>query len=297
MSAVDVFLSYRNRPIRRSIVKRIATLLRNYELKVWWDYGLEAGFEFESQISQKLREAKVVVVLWCAESVHSKWVIREATQAGERLLMVRLQDVTPPPPFDKLQSMDLTHWDGSISAPRFQQLMTALRRVLGRDTDIATDTLEELANLAPLNPLPYKPLSETGDPEVEDWIQTTRPILLKFKPLYKEIGWKQYAPQMPVETFTRRLRGIVAELPPFPMPERMREPSPIHRARIIDVLREHISDELAHGHPIPDSYRIEPIVSELCLRPGIIITCWSRREGFGELDTGMVVPLELLNPN
>lgn len=296
MSGVDVFLSYRNRPVRRSIVKRIATLLRNYELKVWWDYGLESGVEYEPQISEKLREAKVVLVLWCAESVHSQWVMREAAQAGERLAMVRLQNVTPPSPFDQLQSMDLTNWDGSVSSPRFQQVMVALRHRLQRSTEIATDTLEELESLKRLEPIPFEPFSETGDPEIEDWVQQARSVLLKFKPFYKELAWKQETPQMPVKAFIERLRGIVAELPPFPGPELRRTPSPIHRARILDVLREHISDELAHGQPIPDSYRIEPVVSELCLRPGIIITCWSDREGFGELNTGMVVDLELPNP-
>jgi hypothetical protein len=297
MSAIDVFLSYRNRPLRRSIVKRIATLLRNYEIKVWWDYGLEAGAEYEPQIFQKLKEAKVVLVLWCAESVRSQWVIREATQAGERLVMVRLQDVTPPSPFDTMQTVDLTNWEGLISAPRFQQLMASLRQVLQRNTDIATDTLEELESLKSLTPLPYKALSETGGPEIEDWIQEAHPVLIKFRLLYEEFEWKQFESQLSVKIFIQRLRGIVAELPPFPLPELRRSPSPIHRTRILDVLREHISDELTQGHPIPDSYRIEPIISELCVRPGIIVTCWSRREGFGELNTGMVVELELLNPN
>jgi hypothetical protein len=288
----DIFLSYRNRPIRRQIVKRLGTLLRNYELKVWWDYGLEAGIEFEPQILQRLQEAKVVVVLWCAESIVSEWVYREAIQAGERLLPVRLQNVTPPEPFAKRQCLDLTHWDGSISASRFQKFVEVLSKALGRDTMIETDTFEDLESLAPINPLPYEPLSETGGPEFEAWIAQARPILAKFKPLYAEVRKRQ----LPVREFLNGLQALVAELPPLPAPTLHRDPSPVHRARLLETLREHISDELHQGHPIPDSYRIEPIVSELCIRPGIIVTCWSRRQGFGDLDTGMVVPLEFQNP-
>jgi len=274
------------------IVKRLATLLRNYELKVWWDYGLEAGIEFEPQILQRLQEAKVVVVLWCAESIRSEWVYREAIQAGERLLPVRLQNVTPPEPFEKRQSLDLTHWDGSISAPRFQKFVQVLSKALGRDTMIETDTMEDLESLATIDALPYEPLSETGGPEFEAWIAQARPVLAKFNPLYAELDERQLA----AVEFLNRLQALVAQLPPLPAPTLRRVPSPVHRARLLEMLREYISGELHQGRPIPDSYRIEPIVSELCIRPGIIVTCWSRREGFGELDTGMVVPLEFENP-
>lgn len=293
----DVFLSYRNRPARRAIVRRISTLLRNYGLEVWWDFGLEAGEEFHPQIRQTLRDARVVVVLWCSESVASEWVQSEANDAGDRLLPVRLQNVVPPGRYADLQSFDLTHWDGSISAPRFQDFVSRLSTRLGQKPAIDADTLEDLASLESLTPLPYEPLSETGGPEFATWIAVSRPILERFKLLYAEMEWKQDGEQRSPTWFVSRLRSLVAELPPLPAPTLMRIPSPVHRARLLETLREYMSGELHQGHPIPDSYRIEPVVSELCIRPGVAVTCWSRREGFGNLDTGIVVPLEFMNPN
>jgi hypothetical protein len=67
---------------------------------------------------------------------------------GERLLPVRLQNVTPPEPFDKRQSFDLTNWEGAISAPRFQKFVEVLSNALGRDTIIESDTFEDLESLA-----------------------------------------------------------------------------------------------------------------------------------------------------
>ena len=91
----------------------------------------------------------------------------EADHSGNRLLPVRLQNVTPPERFASLQSFDLTFWDGSITAPRFQEFVSLLSTRLGQNKALASDTLEDLASLAPVAPLPYEPLSETGGPEIE----------------------------------------------------------------------------------------------------------------------------------
>jgi len=274
----------------------MSTLLRNYELDVWWDYGLEAGSEFEPQIMQKLHDAKVIIVLWCRESVASEWVLTEAREAGDRLLPVRLQDVTPPQPFGRQQSIDLTCWDGSITKPLFQKFVEVLLANLDRENTIKTDSLEELGSLARIEPLPREPLSETGGPEFESWMMKARPILESFQPLYKDLKWQQHEEQKTAGWFVSELGRLIAGLPPLPAPRLRREPSPVHQAQLLEALRQHISAEIHQGHPIPDSYRIEPIVSELCIRPGIIVTCWSRREGFGTLKTGLVVALEFQNP-
>jgi hypothetical protein len=271
--------------------------LRSYGLEVWWDYGLEAGSEFHDQIWRKLADARIVVVLWCAESIVSEWVQAEADHSGNRLLPVRLQNVTPPERFASLQSFDLTFWDGSITAPRFQEFVSLLSNRLGQNKALASDTLEDLASLAPVAPLPYEPLSETGGPEFAAWIANARPILEQFRPLYEQMRWRQVGEQRSPEWFVSELHSLVAQLPALPEPPMRRTPSPVHRARLLETLREYMSADLHQGQPIPDSYRIEPIVTELCIRPGVVVTCWSRREGFGGLDTGIVVPLEFLNPN
>jgi len=182
----------------------MAALLRNYGLSVWWDYGLEAGEEYEPQIRECINAAQVVVVLWCAESVNSTWVIREATIAGSRLLPVRLQNVVPPKPFDIIQSFDLRLWNGAISNPRFQDLVEILSSRLDRRRKIAIDTLEVLEGLPPIEALPIEPLSETGGPEFDILFSTALPLLKRFKPLYEKMKWDQHQPQPSADWFVTR---------------------------------------------------------------------------------------------
>jgi TIR domain-containing protein len=88
----DVFISYRNTPDRRTIVRRLATILRAHEVSVWWDYGLEAGESYRAQIMIELANARIVAPLWCAESVASRWVRMEAELGKDKLVPARLQE-------------------------------------------------------------------------------------------------------------------------------------------------------------------------------------------------------------
>ena len=62
----------------------LATALRVHDLTVWWDRGLEAGQNYESEIRRELQSARVIVPLWCLESVMSRLVLEEARTGLER---------------------------------------------------------------------------------------------------------------------------------------------------------------------------------------------------------------------
>jgi tetratricopeptide (TPR) repeat protein len=159
----DVFISYRNTPDRRAIVRRLATILRAYEVTVWWDYGLEAGESYRSQIMTELTNARIVMPLWCAESVQSQWVRMEAELGKDKLLPARLQKVAPPDSFEAIQAADLIGWDGAVGNPRLQAFVRRVCERLGRQPVVATDMIEELANLPPVQPLPAV-LLKSSDP-------------------------------------------------------------------------------------------------------------------------------------
>jgi hypothetical protein len=151
----DVFLSYRNTEERRKLVGRLATILRAHGISVWWDYGLEAGESYRDQIVKALGEARVVVPVWCAESVKSQWVAMEAELGRDKLLPVRLQRVAPPPKFESLHAVHLERWDGSILDPQLDEFVRDLCRRLGSSTvALPPDTRAELAQLPKLKPLP-----------------------------------------------------------------------------------------------------------------------------------------------
>ena len=274
-------------PTGEGSLVRLATLLRNYGLTVWWDYGLEAGKDFEEQILREIHSAKIVVVLWCFQSVQSEWVRREAELAGSRIFPVQLQLAVPPPEFARLQAFDLKSWRGSLTEISFSELVKTLCVRLGSTCRIERDTAEELEQLPRLEPLPLVEAgrSDLGN-ELASWLGLALPTLSRFRDLYGTMVWKEHEPQRDVDSFVNELRQLVRALPPFPAPNLSREPSPIHRQGLLDKLREYISTEIHDGKPIPDSYRLEPTVSELVVRPGILSVCWSRREGFGRLPEG-----------
>jgi formylglycine-generating enzyme required for sulfatase activity len=150
----DVFISYRNTPERRAIVRRLATILRAYEVTVWWDYGLEAGESYRAQIMTELAGARIVAPLWCAESIRSQWVHMEAEFGKDKPLPARLQKVAPPDVFEAIQSADLIGWDGAVGSPRLQEFVRLVCKRLDRPAVATTDMIEELAELPPVNPLP-----------------------------------------------------------------------------------------------------------------------------------------------
>lgn len=150
----DVFISYRNTPDRRVIVRRLATILRAYEVTVWWDYGLEAGESYRAQIMTELANARIVAPLWCVESVISQWVRMEAEFGKDKLVPARLQKVAPPDAFEAIQAADLIGWDGAVGSPRVQAFVRRICERLDRASVAPTDMIEELASLPCVTPLP-----------------------------------------------------------------------------------------------------------------------------------------------
>ena len=153
-SMADVFISYRNTPDRRIIVRRLATILRAHEISVWWDYGLEAGESYRAQITAELASARVVSPLWCAESILSPWVRMEAELGKDKLVPAWLQKVVPPDAFEAIQAADLIGWDGAVGSPRLQEFVRLICRRLGRAAIAPTDMIEDLGQLPAVAPLP-----------------------------------------------------------------------------------------------------------------------------------------------
>ena len=76
----DVFISYKSE--RVGAVQHLANIIEAHGFSVWFDVrGLAPGPSLGPQIEAALREAKVVLVLWCGLSKSSDWVIEEADLA------------------------------------------------------------------------------------------------------------------------------------------------------------------------------------------------------------------------
>lgn len=161
----DIFLSYRNLPDRRAIVARLAYILDAHKISVWWDYGLDAGDSYREQITREMASARIVVPLWCEESVASPWVLMEAELGKDKLFPARLQAVAPPTAFESIHAAHLENWDGDINSPA---LMDYLRRIcvrLGKPDDLPGFVREQLAVLPRVQPLAM-PRSQTPRTQV-----------------------------------------------------------------------------------------------------------------------------------
>lgn len=200
----EVFLSYRNTPERRALVKRLATLLRAHGVSVWWDYGLEAGQSYRTQISQKLAEAKIVAPLWCSESIRSKWVQLESELGKDKLVPARLQRVAPPGAFEPIHAADLIGWDGWVYHPLALDFVRNICRKLGKSDEAPGDMLDDLKHLPRVPPLP----EEEADPGpvVPGEAGSKLNVWEDLRLTWRNFQAKENRPA--VERFLRRVRSV-----------------------------------------------------------------------------------------
>jgi hypothetical protein len=89
----DVFISYSKEESDLTIA--LARDLERVGYTTWWDTSLLPGEEFQQRITEEINKARVVIVIWTAHSVKSKWVQAEAQLAASqnKLLTIRTADL------------------------------------------------------------------------------------------------------------------------------------------------------------------------------------------------------------
>jgi len=127
----DIFISYAHEDETR--VAELVHALQEEGWSVFWDRRIPAGQSWESYIERKLNDAKCVVVVWSHQSVESKWVKIEATEAEERHVMVPvlLDHVKLPLAFRHIQAADLVELEVVQSSPEFEKLIADISIILG----------------------------------------------------------------------------------------------------------------------------------------------------------------------
>jgi len=144
----DVFISYARSS--EEDAHRIAQSLRQEGFSVWRDDELPAHRSYSDVIEERLKSAKAVVVLWCAESAKSHWVRAEATTAleGGTLVQAMLDGTIPPMPFNQIQCADLKSWNGETGSSGWQKLQSSVAALI-RETDDEVETAALAASQAP----------------------------------------------------------------------------------------------------------------------------------------------------
>jgi len=108
----QVFISYARED--EGIARRLADVLVADGCEVWWDEELLAGREFDQVIERELHDAKAVVVIWSPDSVVSRWVRSEASDAADRgvLVPITIRHAVAPIQFRIIQGIEMSNWNG-----------------------------------------------------------------------------------------------------------------------------------------------------------------------------------------
>ncbi len=128
-----IFISYAHED--RSSAEKFAQVFEAEGWDIFWDRDIATGENWPELLDDELAKARCVVVLWSASSVKSRHVFDEATIGIERkvLFPVFIQSgALPPIGFRKLQTADLTGWDGSRDDPAIQKLIADIASSLAR---------------------------------------------------------------------------------------------------------------------------------------------------------------------
>ena len=126
----DIFISYARED--RAKAELLAKALEEKGWSVWWDRTIPPGKTFDQVIEEAISAARCVVVLWSEESIKSDWVKEEAAIAHERGILVpaRIDPISPPLGFGRIQAADLTDWEVEDTSPGFSALLNSITGIV-----------------------------------------------------------------------------------------------------------------------------------------------------------------------
>ena len=174
----DVFISYSREDAETA--RRFAEMFESAGLSVWWDDALRSGEAFDESIERALAEAKAVVVLWSRNSVTSRWVRAEATQADRNrtLVPVMIEPCQRPIIFELTHTADLSRWTGDPADRAWQGLLADVLRKIESQTVVRGTSPSALSAATTVGASPAKQpagpavvilpfVNMSGDPEQE----------------------------------------------------------------------------------------------------------------------------------
>lgn len=165
----EVFISYARAD--RNLIEPIAVRLDALSVEAWLDTRISPGDDFLEDIHSKLKEVRLVLVCWSPNAIQSKWVKGEAHWAFEHrvYLPVYVAPCELMPPFNLVETVDLSSWANSPNDPGWLSLVAQIGHLTGREGLAAAAralgsgdkaALNEIARRYPNEPAAEKVLSD-----------------------------------------------------------------------------------------------------------------------------------------
>lgn len=129
----EVFISYSQK--QRTVIAPFAARLAELGVEAWYDHKVPSGRSFSTFIHENLKEAKAVLTCWSPDAIKSDWVKGEADYAREQGTYVPVFVVPCKllPPFNQIQTEDLSRWQGEASDPAWIKVVDSIAELISRD--------------------------------------------------------------------------------------------------------------------------------------------------------------------
>lgn len=154
----DVYVAYARQDRER--LRVVGELLRQEGWDSWMDPA-EPKPDLSPIADLKLGWSKAVLVLWSDSARRSEYVRSEAATGlyKNKLIQARIDGEPPPRPFDELDAVDLSRWNGDPGDPNWQRLTAMLRNCAGDPVKPPAPAPKRPAAQAapPPQPAPRKP--------------------------------------------------------------------------------------------------------------------------------------------
>lgn len=126
----DVYVAYARQD--RDRLQVLGELLRKEGWDSWMDPA-EPKPDLSPIADLKLGWSKAVLVLWSDSARRSQYVRSEAATGlyKNKLIQARIDGEAPPRPFDELDAVDLSKWNGDPDDPNWRRLTAMLRNCAG----------------------------------------------------------------------------------------------------------------------------------------------------------------------
>lgn len=146
----DIFISYARED--RAKAQAVAAVFQAQNWSVWWDRSIPPGRSFDQVIEEALAAARCVVVIWSKSSATSDWVKTEAAEGLARkiLVPVRTEEINLPLEFRRLQTVDLTRWQGAPNDPELSEFLMAVSALIKQEVRPLPPPVRRDAKLKPV---------------------------------------------------------------------------------------------------------------------------------------------------